>query len=1044
MASDPKQRYDVFLSHNSGDKPAVEELARKLRGQGLAPFLDKWHLVPGEPWQEALEAALAESSTCAVFLGPGGISAWENEEMRAALEEQAQNPGFRVIPVLLPGTTMPETEGLPRFLRRRTWVDFRSGLEDREALKRLVAGIGEDVLPCVWHVPFHRNPYFTGREEDLERLHQALRQEPRQPQVLSGLGGIGKTQTAVEYAYRYRDEYQAVLWTQAGSTSDLVSGFAEIARLLDLPEKAQEQEQIGEAVRRWLRANRSWLLVFDNADDPESLRSFVPTDLQGHVLVTSRSQDWSALAVGQAIPLETFPREESVAFLQRRTQQQTMSPAERAAAEELAGELGDLALALEQAGAYVFESRGRIEDYLKSYRVRHLDLLRRARPKTGDYPESVATTWEMNFRAVAKSSAAAAELLRLSAFLAPDAIPRELLSLGAPALGRVLAQALSGADEDPLRLDDVLKPLLDYSLIERDPAECTYSVHRMVQEVVRDAMAKSDRRVWVERVVEALVRAQPGSELDHWPRCDRLVPHWRSAAGWIEKRGLESETAGALLDHAGVYARTRGRYGEAQPLLEASVSIRERLLGSDHPDLAASLNDLGELYRLLGRYGPAVPLLQRALRIREQKLGPKHPDVASSLNNLAVVYYDQGKNARAAPLFERALSIREREPGLEDPDVAMTLANLASLHRAQGEYGIAQRLAERSLSIRERTLGTEHPDFAKSLNNLASLYWAQGEYGEAEPLLKRSLQIKESVLGPDHPSVATSLKNLGGLYRDQGEYAQAEPLLLRSLSIREQALGAEHPDFAGSLYDLALLYRKQARYATARSLYERSLRILETALGPDHPSVASTLNSLGVLDQAQGEYAQAQPLLERALSIWEKALGEHHPKIATGLGNLSRLYREQGEHPEARRLLKRSLAIREQALGEDHPGVAWSLNDLARSYQAQGEYAQAQPLYERSLSIREQALGVDHPDVGTSLNDLAFLAQARGEYRQAVPFYQRSISVLKQALGADHPHLAIVFANYSRVLQKLDRREEAAEAKARAEAIRAQPAERRA
>ncbi|MCP3959086.1 MAG: TIR domain-containing protein, partial [bacterium] len=623
-------RYDVFLSHNSRDKPAVELLAQKLRAADLEPFLDKWHLIPGEPWQEALEEALTASATCAVFLGAGGISPWENEEMRAALEERAQNTGYRVIPTLLPDATMPEREELPRFLRRLTWVDFRQGLEDEDALQRLIAGI-RGLSPGAparnpptgcryWNVPHQRNQYFTGREDVIAGLYEALHEEGSAAlgQAISGLGGIGKTQTAVEYCYRHGKEYQAVLWTRAETEAELVRGLVEIARVLDLPEKdAQEQEQAVQAVRRWLGRKDPWLLVLDNADTPAMLKPLLPTPPRGHLLLTSRAQNFDMLEMAP-LKLEVLPADDALEFLLRRARREDPPAREKEAAQELAEELGYLPLALEQAGAYVSLHDSRFTDYLTSYRRRRLRLLSKGPLK--DYREPVATTWSLNFDQVAAASEASAEILRLSACLSPDQIPVEVLIKGAEQLGPTLAQALEGAAEDPLVVDELLQPLNRYSLIERDPETWTFNVHRMVQEVVRQSLDGPALQSVAERIVEALWRADPGADFAAWPLCDRLVPHWRAAASSIARLELKSAAVGSMLNQAAVYAYQRGRYDEAAPLYERSLQILEQVLGAEHPDVANSLNNLASLHQAQGEYAKAAPLLERSLQIREQVL----------------------------------------------------------------------------------------------------------------------------------------------------------------------------------------------------------------------------------------------------------------------------------------------------------------------------------------------------------------------------------------------------------------------------------------
>ena len=855
MTREPGRRHDVFLSHSSSDKSAVEAVAQRLRAEGVEVFLDKWHLIPGDAWQEALEEALEESATCAVFLGPSGISPWQNKEMRVALEKAAKDRSARVILVLLPGSSEPE-EGELSFLRLLTWVDWRAGLEDEDGLRRLIAGIRrvapEDVRLAkrissrsAWNVPHRRNQYFTGRDEILERLHAALNAEGSAAlgQAISGLGGIGKTQTAVEYCYRYRDDYEAVLWARAETEAELVAGLVEIARVLDLPEKdAQEQEQAVQAVVRWLEEKDSWLLVFDNADTPAMLAPYLPKSPKGHLLLTSRAPNFDVLEVAP-LRLELLSAKEAEWFLLERVRRSDPADRERQAARDLAEVVGSLPLALEHAGAYISLHATSFVAYLKSYRSRRLKLL--AEGPLRDYREPVTTTWSLNFDQVAAKSEAAAEVLRVCAFMAPDRIPLEIFVQGAAELGPELSEALEGAAEDPSRLDQLLHPLLQYSLLERDPEAGTISIHRVVQEAVRQSLEQAQERTAAEGVVGALVRSYPGPEVDSWPLCERLEPHWVAIAMIINQLKLASEAAGLLLNQAGFYIHARGRYRETTPLYERALAILEHVLGAQHPSVATSLNNLAMLHHAQGDYAKAAPLLERALAIREQVLGAQHADVATGLNNLGLLHYHQGEYAKAAPLLERALAISEQVLGSQHPDVAHSLGNLASLHHAQGDYAEAAPLFERALEISEQVLGSQHPDVATGLNNLAMLHKAQGEFVKAAPLHERALAIREHVLGAQHPNVAESLNNLAGLHHAQGDFAKAAPLLERALAIREQVLGAQHPDVAMSLSNLAMLHHAQGENSKAAPLLERALAIREHVLGAQHPDTVAVSRNYG-------------------------------------------------------------------------------------------------------------------------------------------------------------------------------------------------------
>ncbi len=293
-----------------------------------------------------------------------------------------------------------------------------------------------------------------------------------------------------------------------------------------------------------------------------------------------------------------------------------------------------------------------------------------------------------------------------------------------------------------------------------------------------------------------------------------------------EYRIYYNYVATSLNNLAGLYEE-QGRFNEAEPLYERSLSFFKQELGDNHPDVATSLDNLASIYQSQGRYAKAEPLYQQSLEIRKQQLGDNHPDVATSLNNLASIYQSQGRYAEATPLYQKSLDIQNQQLGGDHPDVASSLNNLASLYQAQGNYAEALRLYQKSLAIRKKVLGEKHISIATSLNNLAELYRIQQYYSEAGSLYQKSLDIFKQNLGDDHPDVATSLHNLALLYDSQGRYSEAEPLYLRSLEILEQKLGENHPNVAKSLKSLAILYQKQGNYAKAVHFYQRYLDIVD-------------------------------------------------------------------------------------------------------------------------------------------------------------------------------------------------------------------------
>lgn len=775
-------------------------------------------------------------------------------------------------------------------------------LNDQEARQLLEASL--TALTPHWLVPFPRNPFFTGREEVLEALHAQLSIDQvvalTQSYALHGLGGVGKTQIALEYAYRYALEYSAVFWIGAEMSENIIASLLHIAEVLQLPERAdKDQQRVVAAVQRWLTTHSQWLLIWDNVEDLALLERFLPSNRQGAILITTRRQALGTLA--QGIDLSPMEQEEGTLFLLRRAkilesegtseqvrQLATQMPSQYAAAAELVTAMGGLPLALDQTGAYIEETICGLPAYLELFRTQHVTLLQQRGEGSRHHPESVATTFTIAISATAERHPAVWDLLRICALLHPDAIPEELFRQGAEHLGAPLETVC----HDILNWNQVVATACSYSLLHRQPEEQTLSLHRLVQTVLLDTMTEAEQEQWQQRAISALDALFPITGYTAWKQCERLLPH----ALLCLNRSRTSEEFLALASLAykvALYLRERGQYKQPESFFQRAVHIRQQILGPDHPEVASPLNFLGALYWEQGKYAQAEPLYQRALSIFEQALGPDHLKVANPLNNLANLYWSQGKYAQAEPLHQRARSIWEQALGPDHPQVATSLNNLATIYAEQGKYTQAEPLFQRALHIREQVLGPDHPQVAFSLNNLAELYKKQGQHAEVEPLHQRALHIREQALGPAHHLVAFSLNNLAELYTEQGKFAEAEPLFQRALHIWEQALGPAHHYVALALNGLANLSQKQGQYAEAEPLFQHALSIQEQHLGPDHPEIAQTLHDLAIFHQKQRNLNEALSLAKRALEIRLQALGATHPETIATQALYTQLVQEQ-------------------------------------------------------------------------------------------------------------------------------------------------------
>ena len=704
-------------------------------------------------------------------------------------------------------------------------------------------------LPQFWNVPYQRNPYFTGREDVLTHLHNLLTRKQIVVAVtqhaLCGLGGIGKTQTVLEYIYRYGSEYQAIVWIKADTRENLFADFLSLAQLLVLPERdAQDQAVVNAAIRRWLQEHTGWLLVFDNADDLEIMREVLPTGCQGHVLLTTRAQAMGRVA--HRIEIEEMSLETGTLFLLRRAgllgsdaSLEKASEKDRISAERLVQELGGLPLALDQAGAYIEEASLSIEEYRELYQQQRYVLLQRRGGLVADHPEPVATTWTLSFTCVEQMDRGAADLLRFCAFLDPDAIPEEVFTQGTA----LSCPSLALFRSDRIRLHQAIEVLRKFSLVRRNPETKLLSIHRLVQISIQESMDQETQYFWAKQIIQAVSTAFPEDvTVACWPECQRLLPHVQICAMLVDTYHLLLPEGAKLLNQAGYYLRERALYREAEAFYKKALATRERVLGASHLDTAQVLYNLARLYYDLGQYDLCERLHLQSLEIREQAVPVDHLALALSLNSLAFLYYIQERN-----------------------------------------FDDAERLHQRALPLFNTTLGMDHPKTAHCLSNLALLYVSQEKEVEAEQLLLRVLMIRESRLGPLHLDTARSLQNLAWFYihqRKQERYAEAKQLLQRSLTIRETHLGPEHPQVAMSLHHLALWCEAQGDNEGAQRLYQQVLTIRRMMMGDDNPKVLLTEESYAALLRKMGLHEKATQLEEHLQAVHNKVEAQSKLKSA--------------------------------------------------------------------------------------------------------------------------------------------------------------------
>ncbi|EYF03182.1 FxSxx-COOH system tetratricopeptide repeat protein [Chondromyces apiculatus] len=949
MLAPARNPIDVFFTYASGDedlRPKLEVHLDALKRQGFLRSYGGLPLGGGKEQREQAAARVREAKIILLLVSSDFLHSepWQAPELREAMGRDSLGE-CHVIPVILrpcpwDRTPLGRLSPLPRQARAVTSYPnqseafaeiakgIRSAVRDLSPVQQGSSPDLGDAAPEVKKLP-PRNLSFTGRDQLIRELRTALTSgsPAALTQAISGLGGVGKTQLAAEYAHRYASQYDVIWWVRAEEPAMIAEEFAQLAAALGLPEKDEADQRLAvEAVRSWLSRHDRWLLVFDNVNDPKTLTSILPHPRTGHVIITSRNPSWRGVATPLQVP--TLERSESVKLLLNRTHQQ-----DTPAAEQLAEALGDLPLALVQAAATIEETHATIATYYSAFGDHQRELLLRGVPT--DYPAPVATTWGLALQEAQRISPVAVDLLRLCAFLAPDDIAREGLAGAAQHVPPSLAEAMA----DPFKLDEAIAALRRYSFMEAH--EGALSVHRLVQAVVRDRLPVQDLRVWAEAAVRFVAHEFPESSEDivTWPLCARWLPHALTSVGHAETLDVAREARAQLLHRFAVYLQGRAAFAEAKGYLERALALHEDEYGKEDPRVASVLRSLGSVLHDLGDLGGARACFERALGIDVATHGHDHPDVARDVNDLGSVLMDLGDLTTARKHLERALAIDEATYGPDDPSVAIRLNNLGALFRDLGDFVSARAHLERALAIDVRAYGNDHPTVAIGRTNLGRLLHDLGHLQGARDQFEEALTIDEHTYGCFHPRFALALNNRGRVLRDLGDLSGARADFERALAIVEATYGPDHPDVARDINNLGSVLRDLGDLEGARSCFERVLKIAEATYGLDHPAVAIGCNNLGSVLQALGDLKGARAELERALSIAQTTYGPEHPVVASIVNNLGRVLQALGDLPGAWQQIERAVAIATKALGPTHPSVQIFARNLARVGDALGSNA---------------------------------------------------------------------------------------------------------
>ena len=661
-----------------------------------------------------------------------------------------------------------------------------------------------DRLPQVRNLPA-RNRSFTGRDALLAMLRQQLRGcDSTTVWVLRGMGGVGKTQLAVEYAYRFESDYDVMWWVSAEQPELIGPQVAALAVELGCAPPGGDTAASVRAVMAWLRVRNRWLLTFDNVGDPAQLAGWLPDSSAGHVLITARSGGWDEISA--SIEIDVFDRAESAEVLQARVPHLAAHDA-----GELAAALGDLPLAVAQTARYLAETGMPAGEYLNLLTSRTAEILGEGRPVS--YPLSLDAATRLAFDRLRNEDVAATTLLTVCAFLAPEPVPAWLISAGAERFSEPLATQAA----DPVGLRRVLAAIGRSALAR--VGDNALHMHRLTQAILRDRLTpqqRSEARAQSEAMIAA---GHPGDRADPvtWPSWAQLLPHLLAA-------DPGSSTNTAILDLACDAASQLWRRGDTRGTYELASKLyeqwRERL-GDNDPHTLSAAASLGDVAWDQGRYADARKLDEDTLEQRRRVLGDDHPDTLTSASSLAADLRKLGKFQEARELQHDTLARRRRILGDDHRDTIHSARELAATLRDLGDIRAAQELDEDGLRRSSQVLGADHPGTLRSARSLASDLRRLGRFQAARELLGDTYARSRRVLGDDHPDTLECACELATTLRQLGDSRAAKEIAEDTLARTCRILGDNHPDTIQCARELATTLRQLGDIRAAKKLDKR-------------------------------------------------------------------------------------------------------------------------------------------------------------------------------------------------------------------------------
>ncbi|KAH8684353.1 hypothetical protein BGZ60DRAFT_502573 [Tricladium varicosporioides] len=781
-----------------------------------------------------------------------------------------------------------------------------------------------DIPRSHWLVPFPRNERFVGRDSLLNQLATKLSSSHLGQRVaITGLGGVGKTQIVLEYAYRTKETSPgcSVFWVPASSNASFEKGYSDIAECLKITGITKENANVKQLVKAALSQESTgpWILIIDNADDVDvlfkkgddleslPLIDYLPASCKGSIIFTTRTRKAAVKQAGSdIIQVDEMSQDDAMEFL-RKSLLRTDRLTENGPAIKLFELLAYLPLALSQARRY------------------------------REVKNPVAATWLISFRQICQQDELAGDYLSFMACLVRQNIPQSILPIP-PSKKKAI---------------DAIGTLTAYSFITKHDLDNLFDVHRLVHIATRNWLRNESKlTVWTDKALVRLADIFPSGDHENRATWSAYLPHACNVLAQDHVEVMSGTKWIELLDNVGWCLNNTGQYREAEKIHRQALDLCSEVLGPEHPHTLRSMCYVAAALSKQGNYQEAEKMHRQELDLCSKVLGPEHLDTIASMGHVAGTLGDQGNYQESEQMHRRVLDL--------------------SL-KFQGKYREAQQIHQQVLELRTKVLGPEHPRTLTSMSHVATALSDRGSYKEAEKMRRQVLELHIKVLGPEHPNTLASMGHVATALSDQGNYREAEQMHRQTLELYIKVLGPEHPHTLTNMSHLAGTLSDQGKYQEAERMHRQELDLCSKVLGPEHPDTVTSMSCVATALSEQGNHQEAGRIYRQVLELYKKMLGPEHPHTLTSMSNIATALSKQGEYQEAERIYRQVLELYVKVLGPEHPHTLIGMSHVATALSNQGKYTAAGERHREVLALREKVLGKEHPKTLESANNLETL-----------------------------------------------------------------------